>query len=350
MDLQKLLNDSAFLSKVLGSEEMITKFKEEVSKAAEVKTTYTFDPSARSVFSPENLEEEIKLLVPTDTPLRNRIPRVRGYGEAVGWKTLTSKLHVTPGNQGVGTNTSITFADAGTPNETQQTYNHLTAAFKLLGRRLEVGGLANAASQGRDGQPSMFESRRRVKMMEVMLGEEELIIAGNSSNNALEFDGLLKQIVTNSGNAALLTASGIGRYCQTAFYLGADFTSLVASPVQLGALANSLGVTNGIHRVTVGNQSDVTAGLRLTKIVNPVTGSLIDALPSRYIGGNALLLTEKSPAGEQYIEMTDLIPMSQVDVPVSTFSVAGFIVEATVMKLYAELYQFAIGGLSINTQ
>src|SRR5438046_2110471 len=97
-----------------------------IMKAAEVKTTYTFDPAARSIFSPQNLDEEIKFLVPTDTPLRNRIPRKQGKGEAAVWKRMTSAIHSgmhPTGNSAAGTNTSIAFADAGAPNATTQTYD-----------------------------------------------------------------------------------------------------------------------------------------------------------------------------------------------------------------------------------
>ena len=38
----------------------------------------------------ENLEAEAKILVPMDTPMRNRLPRTPGSGLASKWKTLTS--------------------------------------------------------------------------------------------------------------------------------------------------------------------------------------------------------------------------------------------------------------------
>lgn len=38
----------------------------------------------------ENLEAEAKVLVPLETPMRNRIPRVPGSGSAVAWRQITS--------------------------------------------------------------------------------------------------------------------------------------------------------------------------------------------------------------------------------------------------------------------
>ena len=103
----------------------------EFMKAAETVSTNTFDPETRSIFSPENLDEEVKLTVPKNTPLRNRIPRVQGSGQATAWERLTSKLHSTSGGSaGLGTNSSIAFADAGAPNETAQIFTVEAEAYK----------------------------------------------------------------------------------------------------------------------------------------------------------------------------------------------------------------------------
>lgn len=321
--------------------------REEIMKAAEIKTSYTFDPDVRSIFSPQNLDEEIKYIVPTDTPLRERLPRGAGMGEAAVWKKMTSAIHsrthATGNSPQAGTNTSIFFADAGTPNETTQTYTTATAVYKLLGRRLEVGGLALAASQGRAGQPDMQKERERVKIYEVMLGEEEAIIAGDSSVNSNEFDGLYKQITTNSGTATFVTYSGVGSWARTLYGYGADPTLLVTNPTQLQALANNLDQANSLIRTTVQNgsaQAGLVGGYALSQIVNPITQALIDVKPSRYVGYGGLLLTEKSPAGEAWIEMEDLIPMSRVDVPSANFSYTSFVLEATALKVIADVFQF----------
>lgn len=320
----------------------LDEIKDLIAKSAEIKTTYTFDPSSRSIFSPENLDEKIKFLVPIDTPLRNRIPRAKGMGEAAVWKKMTSKLHSGFHFGDLGTNQSIAFADAAAPGETAQTYGTASAVYKLLGRKLEVGGLALAASRGRAGEPDMQTSRERVKMYEVMLGEEEMIIGGDADTNAYEFSGLYKQITTNSGSSTFVTASGVGSWARTLFGYGADPTLLIASARQLQALADDLEKSGSIQRVVVaqGELGGVTGGLALSRIVNPVTGSLVEVKPSRYVGYGGLLLTEKSPAGEVWIEMDELIPMARVDVPSSTFSYTSFILEACALKVIGEPFQY----------
>ena len=331
-------------------DEALQQIREQLFKAAETTSTYTFSPTTRSIFSPQNLDEKIKFLVPIDTPLRNRLPRVKGKGQVAEWKVMTSALHSRSSfSLPAGTNTSIMFADASAPGETAQTYAMRAAPYKLLGRKLEVGGLALAASRGRDGQPDMQNDRERIKMYEVMLGEEEVLIAGATANSALEFDGINAQITTLSGNAgAFITASGVASFCQTGYNRGADFTLLLASARQLGALADDLQQSGGIHRSVVmqSEVAGVTGGFALSKLVNPVTQSLIDVKPSRFVGYGGLLLTEKSAAGENWIEIDELIPMSRVDVPSANFSYISFILEAEVPKVIGEPFQmiFTVGA------
>lgn len=323
----------------------------DIQKAAETVSTYTFSPTTRSIFSPENLDEEIKYLTPKGTPLRNRFPRVAGYGQHAEWKVMTSKLHTNVGVTG-GTDTTIAFADAGAPSETAQTYSSAVAAYKLLGRKLEVGGLALAASRGRDGQPDMQEEReKKVKMLEVMLGEEEMIISGDATTNSLEFSGLGKLITTYSGTlGSLVTVSGLQAAMEEGWTAEeADYTAFVAHPAQLVHLANDLERTGSIVRIMREEPADgMTAGKQVTGIINPVTGSRVDLVPSRFVGGTAYLLTERSPVGETWIEMEDLIPMSRVDVPSSNFSYISFILEASVLKLIGEPYQRKFAGLATS--
>lgn len=323
----------------------LNSLREEIAKAAEVKTTYTFDPEARSIFSPENLDEEIKYIAPIDTPLRERMPRTEGMGEAAVWKKMTSGLEsgTHPGVGATGTSTSVFFADAGAPNETTQTYTTDFAAYKLLGRKLEVGGGALASSKGRAGQPDMQKERERVKIYEVMLGEEEAIIAGDANTTATEFSGLNKQITTNSGNTTFVTYSGVGAWATTLYGQGADPTLLITSARQLQALANNLDSSDSLIRNTVVNgpaNTGVVGGFALSQIVNPVTQSLIDVRPSRHVGFGGLLLTEKSAAGQNWLEMEDLISMSRVDVPSGNFSYISFVLEMTALKVISEVYQF----------
>lgn len=322
---------------------------EAIQKAAELITTNTFSPDSRSVFSPENLEAEVKLTVPKETPLRNRFPRVAGLGEATAWKRLTSKLHSRSGGvAGIGTNTSIAFADAGAPNETNQTFVVTSEAYKLLGRKIEVGGLAIASSRG-EARDDVFTQRLRHKLVEVMIGEEELIIGGDKTNNTLEFDGLSAQITTNSGVRSLLSVSGVNNdIANTIFKEGGSPTAIVANARNTKALADELQGTGSIQRIMVDNQGNGIGGVRLAKMVNSIDGSLIDVITSRYVANQAFLLDEVSSGGERWIDISELIPMSRVDVPSSNFSTIAFVLEAMTLRVIGEPYQFKYTGLALS--
>lgn len=334
--------------------ELDVNVSEAIMKAAETLATQTFSPSTRSVFAPENITEDIKLLVPTDTPVRNRTPRVSGFGQAAVFKRLTSRLHSNTGAGGVGTNTAIAFADASAPSETTQTYATVAYPFKLLGRKVEVGGLAIAATKNQlgnnpvTGGDNMLTSRERTKAVEVMIGEEELLIGGDVDTSALQFDGLGKQITTNSGTASLLTASGIGSYCNTMYLAGGDPSVLYANAKQNRAVADNLEWSGSIQRAFISNTGSVTAGYRVGNVINPVTGNVIDLEVSRYVGGDAYLLTEKSVSGENWVQVEELIPMSRIDVASSNFSQIRFVLEALVLEVIGEPFQMKIGGLAIG--
>ncbi len=344
MKLENIFSDQEAMKKVYDNLQNIAEF----AKAAETTATNTFDPSVRSIFTPENLDSVVKLTVPTSTPLRNRLARSPGMGQATAWSRLTSKLHSRSGHAGNGTNTSIAFADAGAPNETSQTFTTVTAAYKLLGRKIELGGMYIAASKNNNGAPNAWDQRLRHKVIETMIGEEEMIISGDSAANPLEFDGLAKQITTNSGTASLLSVSGINNTgIRTIFNEGGVPDLLVANPRQVQALADELQGTGSIQRIVVDNQGNGVGGIRLAKFVNSITGTLIDVVSSRYVGPLGFLLTTKFESGESAIEMEDLIPMSRVDVPSSNYSQIGFVVEATVLKVIAEPWQFKWTGNAV---
>lgn len=347
MQLNKIFNgDQDSMKKIMENLQVIAEF----AKAAETISSDTFNPATRSIFTPENLDPVVKLTVPMSTPLRNRLARTPGMGQATAWGRLISKLHSrSGGTAGNGTNTSIAFADAGQPNETDQQFAVTTAAYKLLGRKVELGGLYIAAGKGRDNVPSVWDQRVRHKVIETMIGEEEMIISGDSAVNPLEFDGLAKQIVTNSGTASLLTVSGINAQGVNAIYTeGGNPSLLVANQRQIKGLADELQGSGSIQRIVVDNQGNGIGGVALKSFINALTGQLIDVEISRYVGPLAFLLTEKMEDGENGIELEDLIPMSRVDVPSSNFSQIAFVLEATVLKVIAEPWQYKWTGTAMS--
>lgn len=333
-------------------EQTLGEIKDAIAKAAVTNSTYTQTPAVRSIFAPENLDPVIKLIAPTATPVRSMFPRTKGFGQAAAWKKMTSQLHpgargtgATPGGA-TGTGYSASFADAGQPGTTTQTFATVTAAYKNLGIDVEVGRQAIASSRG---YQDVRDELVRYKTLELMLAEEDMILNGDSSVVSTEFDGLAKGITTNSGTLSLLTASGVGNLLQSPIWTyGANFQYLVANPKQVRALADDLQGTGSIQRIVVDNQGNGIGGMHLAKIVNPINGSLIEVVMSRYCGGNAYLLTATLPSGENAMEMEDLEPMSVYEPATANHSVITRIYETTVLKIIYEPYQLKVTGLAVS--
>lgn len=334
-------------------EKTINELKDAIQKAV-TNSTYTFSPATRSIFAPENLDPVIKLMVPTATPIRAMMPRTKGFGQAAAWKKLTSQL--APGNKGTGTipgggvaGTGYRpgFADAGQPNtSTTQTFSVVTAAYKNLGADVEVGRQALASSRG---YQAIRDELVRYKTLEVMLGEENTILNGDSTIDSTEFDGLGKTLTTNSGTMSLLTASGVGSQMQGPYWdYGAQFQYLIANPRQIRALSDDLQGTGSIQRIVVDNQGAGIGGIHLAKVVNPVDGSLVNVIASRYSGSWAYLLTVTEPSGENALEMEDLEAMSVYEPATANHSIISRVYETTVLKVIYEVHQAKIGGLSLT--
>jgi len=332
-------------------EQTLAELKDVVQKAAVTNSTYTQSPATRSIFAPENLDPVIKLITPTATPVRSLFPRTQGFGQAAAWKKMTSQLFpgargtgANPGDSVAGTGLIAAFADAGQPNQTTQTFTTVTAAYKNLGLDVEVGRQAIASSRG---YQDIRDELVRYKTLELMLAEEDMILNGDSSVIANEFDGLAKTLTTNSGSLSLLTASGIGNQIQGPYWAyGAYFQYLVCNPRQVRALGDDLQGSGSIQRIVVDSQGQGIGGVSVSKIVNPIDGSLIQIVPSRYAGGNAYLLTMSLPSGESAMEMEDLEKMSVYEPATANHSIISRVYETTVLKVIYEPYQVKLTGLA----
>lgn len=333
-------------------EQTLAELKDAVAKAAVTNGTYTFSPATRSIFSPENLDPVVKLMVPTAAPVRAMMPRTKGFGQAAAWKKMTSQL--VPGNLGTGTITGANagtgldagFADGGAPGSTTQTFSVVTAAYKNLGLDVEVGRQAIASSRG---YQEIRDELVRIKTLELMLAEEWMILNGDSTVSSNDFDGFGKAITTNSGSLSLLTASGVSNQLQSAYWnYGGNFQKLVCNPRQVRALADDLQGSGSIQRIVVDNQGAGIGGVHLSKIVNSIDGTLIDVVASRYAGSWAYLLTVTEPSGENAIEMEDLESMSVYEPATANHSIVSRVYETTVLKVIYEPHQVKIGGLATS--
>lgn len=138
--------------------------------SAELAKAWTQSASATSGITAYDLEAPAKKLYPVITPLRNMIPRVSGKGGIqANWRAITNvnttnvTLGVSGGNRGGVISTST--AD-------------YTAAYKGLGLEDYVTFEADYAAEGFDDVKALAVEGL---LRSMMIGEEKLILGGNSS-------------------------------------------------------------------------------------------------------------------------------------------------------------------------
>ncbi len=134
------------------------------------KSTYTESASATSGLTFYDLETGAKLIYPVLTPLRNMIPRVSGKGGIqANWRAITAinssglRVGVSVANRG------------GVMAVATQNY---TASYKGLGIETSVDFEAQYAGQGFDDLRGLAG---KTGLEALMLGEEAMILGGNSS-------------------------------------------------------------------------------------------------------------------------------------------------------------------------
>ena len=330
----------------MDAQEVTNLIQNEIQKAV-TETSYVFSPPARSIYSPQNVDPIVQLIVPKTTPVRNIFPRTPGFGEATSFNMLTGRLDPAAG----GTGTAVGFADAGQPNQTVQSYTFTSYPYKNLGRDVEIGRQQIAANRGSNLE-DVRASQEMIKTLEVLLGEENLLMNGNSTSNITEFNGLNTVLTTNSGTASLLSASGVAVFATSLYNNGSDLVShLVINPRQNRALSDQLEGGGSIQRIIQINSTSADGavlGSTVKGIIDSNTGNEIAVVTSRYSGGWAYLLSVASAAGENYIEVEDLEAMSIYDVPTSNHSVVSRVYETSVLKVIGESWQYKIGGVATS--
>lgn len=327
----------------MDTEALLAQIDSRIAKAV-TNSTYTMSPPSRSIYAPENLDPTIKHVVPMVAPIRNILPRSKGFGQVATWRKLTSRLDPQAGGTGV----RLGFADAGQPSTTTQTYTLATAAYKNIGRDVEIGRQALASNKGGNLE-DMRAHEEMIKATEVILGEEDILLNGDTAVTSTEFDGFAKSFTTNSGTAGYITTSGVGVGARAVHGQGVEQpTHFVASARQMQALADDLQGAGSIQRIVVDNQGAAVGGVHLAKIVNPVTGNLITTVTSRYSGAWGYLLCVTDVTGQNWLEVEDLEGLSVYDVPTANHSIQSRVYETSVLKVIAENFQYKWGGLSLT--
>jgi len=310
-------------------------------------------PIPSSLLARQDLEAAIVKLTNRATPLRDVVSRVKGDGRAHLWNQRTQ---LDPSAASLTVNAF--YADGALPTQSDGTYVQKTAAYKYLGYTGVVTGPMVASGRSfTDILAEIAEARLR----EVIQAEEWAMFHGNSTTNALMFDGLDAQLTTN-----LLDKAG-------AAIAITDIWKIIKNIRNQGGISThifcSFGVQNQINslllgdsRVVINQGTTVTAGVNVNNIQTPVgalplVGDFFinPASPYPYNSAGTSSGTSGSSTSNMYvlqvpeIEMVDLMPIGRTELAKIADTVRFYINEYTVMAVKAEPWQGVIQNISDPT-
>lgn len=298
----------------------------------------------------EDLQAEMAIMAPTDTPLRNRLNRIQGNGKAHAWYQLVPTTSTEAQSAGHlflgGTAPEKGFFDkGGLPQATQPSYKFKSAPYTSLGDLATVSFFEQMAG---GTYTDIKKHQIKVKMLNVALMEEWAIINGDSSvGSGLQFDGLNVQITTNVKNnlGATLALSDITSIENTIVTKGGKPQIVVLSYRDLQKF-NEL-VLSSFYRLFqagAGSMADIPAGISVSRWLSPF--GVVDVVGSRYIVADgssetfALVLDDKTVLEDgNAIQMVDLMPLSAIDLALLQSAYRTLIAEFSVLQITAEAFQ-----------
>jgi len=292
----------------------------------------------------EDLQAEMAIMAPTDTPLRNRLNRIQGNGKAHSWY----KLVPTSASEGLflGTNPAAGFFDkGGLPTATTPSYKFVSAPYTSLGDVVTVSFFDQMAG---GTYTDIKKHQIKVKMLNVALMEEWAIINGDSSvGSGLQFDGLVKQITTNVPDlmGVGLTLNDLTTAERTIVNKGGKPQAVVAGYREVQKISEL--VLNSFYRLFqagAGGMADIPAGISVTRWTSPF--GIVDIVGSRYLPpamddtATVLVIDDKTVLEDgNAIQMVDLMPLSSIDLALLQSAYRTLVAEFTVLQLTSEAFQ-----------
>lgn len=295
----------------------------------------------------EDLQAEMAIMAPTDTPLRNRLNRIQGNGKAHSWYKLIPTVSAGAQSTGHlflgGTNPEGGFFEkGGLPQATQPSYKHVSAPYTSLGDLVNVSFFDQMAG---GTYTDIKKHQIKVKMLNVALMEEWAIINGDSSVLPLAFDGLNVQITTNiQDNAgAPLALKDITNVENSIVSKGGKPQAVVMGYRELQKFNELvLGSFYRLFQAGAGTMADIPAGISVSRWLSPF--GVVDVIGSRYIpntGNSFVLVIDDKTVLEDgnAIQMVDLMPLSSIDLALLQSAYRTLVAEFTVLQLTCEAFQ-----------
>lgn len=303
----------------------------------------------------EDLQAEMAVMAPTDTPLRNRLNRIQGNGKAHAWYQLVPT--VSTGSQSAGqlflggTNPEAGFFDkGGLPVATNPSYKYLSAPYTSLGDLATVSFFEQMAG---GTYTDIKKHQIKVKMLNTALMEEWAIINGDSSmGNGLQFDGLLAQISSNVVDklSTALALTDLNTISRQIVNVGGKPQMVVCSYRELQKISELvLGSYYRLFQAGAGTMADIPAGVSVSRWVSPF--GTMDIIGSRYLpstGDSTVLVLDDKTVLEDgnAIQMVDLMPLSAIDLALLQSAYRTLVAEFTVLQLTCEKFQGRINNVN----
>jgi hypothetical protein len=304
----------------------------------------------------EDLQEEMAIAAPIDTPLRNRLQRIKGNGKAHAFYRLEPTLDPVTGQLFLGTAPGAGyFAKGGIPTANQGTYKYVSVPYTTVGDLVEVTFFDQQAGAS---YTDVRQRQIKNKMINTGLFEEWGILYGDSSQipsgGGAYFDGLNKQIVYNAVDAGgrmlslgmvnsalhyIRRAGGHGKAAVMSYREQQKFSELVLGSyyrlVQDGGVGGA----------------DVRSGVNVSKWAGP--HGVIDIIGSRFINeaygqlSSMFIIDDTSTLDDgNAIQMVDLMPISAIDLAIVATSYKTVVMEFTTMQVTAPQFQGRIDNIA----
>ncbi|HEX9997011.1 MAG TPA: hypothetical protein VGB45_07710 [Abditibacterium sp.] len=248
----------------------------------------------------ENLEATATILIPQDTPFRNRVPRTVGNGAAAVWKQVVSLGGGwgTDVEQPGGGNAAkrVFYAELGKPEQFTTEYATRMAQYKLMGAYGGVTGFAAAVGGNYQDQRA---AERRLALQNFMLNEENAMINAikvatvapwGDGTTALAYDGLSSSVATGNGTPGVNVQVAVGpitldhynSQLRRLYTWGARDLFILQNADATMWLQQLLRDSGEPYRLDIVDQSQAKIGFTVAIYVHPVTGQNVTIMTSRF--------------------------------------------------------------------
>lgn len=298
----------------------------------------------------EDLSAEMAIEAPTNTPLRNRLNRIKGNGRAHSWYKLVPTADA-DGNLFLGsTPTGMYFENGGLPTASTPNYKRVSASYVSLGDVVTVSLFDQMAGAT---YTDLKKHQIKVKMLNVARAEEWGILNGDSSVSSKQFDGLFKQITTNTTDlmGVALSLSDITDIEETIVRKGGKPQAVVMGYREKKRVSEL--VLGSFYRLTqagAGSMANIPAGVSVNVWVNDF-GS-VDLIGSDFIQADGddetqlIVLDDKTVLEDgNAVQMVDLMPLSAFELALLQSGYRTLVAEFTTLMLACEAFQGKITNI-----